>query len=313
LSDTTRLQLPLLAAAQAQKHVTHNEAILTLDGLVQLAAKSATTTAQPSSPSDGDLYLLPAGKTGADWGAYSNGAIAHYYDGVWHQYAPGTGWMCFVQDTKILYFYDGSAWQRVLANASDGSASTPAFAFSADADNGLYRIGTNNPGMAAGGSLVQSWSTLGNTQPLQPAFYAARSADVANVTGNGTGYSAVFDSEILDRGNNYNNTTGVFTAPVTGVYLFNSVVRLSNFSSSFNQAYIQLQTTARAIQSFIGNPGAMFETNSGLGIFGFGSSWIAPMTAGDTAYIFVNVKGGSKVITFAGNGAYSCFSGILLA
>lgn len=112
MSDTTRLQLPLIAAAQAQKHVTHNEAIMRLDGLVQMTAKSYTTSAQPGSPSDGDLYLLPSGKTGADWGGYSNYAVAHYYDGIWHQYHPNQGWTCFVQDTAKLYYYTGSAWAQ---------------------------------------------------------------------------------------------------------------------------------------------------------------------------------------------------------
>lgn len=67
MSDTTRLALPYLAAGQAQKHVTVNESLRRLDALVQLSAVSATTTAQPASPSDGDIYLLPTGKTGATW------------------------------------------------------------------------------------------------------------------------------------------------------------------------------------------------------------------------------------------------------
>ena len=31
--ETPRLRLPLLAAGQSQKHVTHNEALLTLDAV----------------------------------------------------------------------------------------------------------------------------------------------------------------------------------------------------------------------------------------------------------------------------------------
>lgn len=110
--DTTRLQLPLIAAAQAQKHVTHNEAIMRLDGLVQMTALSYTTNVQPGSPSDGDLYLLPAGKTGTDWDGYSNHAVAHRYDGIWHQYHPSQGWLCFVRDTASLYYYTGSQWAQ---------------------------------------------------------------------------------------------------------------------------------------------------------------------------------------------------------
>src|SRR5215207_4151202 len=39
MSATPKLALPLLAAAQAQKHVTHNEALSTLDALDQLAVR----------------------------------------------------------------------------------------------------------------------------------------------------------------------------------------------------------------------------------------------------------------------------------
>ena len=165
MSDTTRLQLPLLAAAQAQKHVTHNEAILRLDGLVQMTAKSYTTSAEPSSPSDGDLYLLPAGKTGSDWGGYSNHAVAHYYDGIWHQYHPNAGWLCFVQDTTTLLYYTGSTWANVGAVVSnlfgDGSVSAPSVGFSADTDTGLYRIGSNNAALSAGGTKVVDMKASG--------------------------------------------------------------------------------------------------------------------------------------------------------
>lgn len=34
MTDTTNLALPYLEAAQAQKHVTHNEALTTLDAIV---------------------------------------------------------------------------------------------------------------------------------------------------------------------------------------------------------------------------------------------------------------------------------------
>ena len=49
MSDsTTNLLLPYLMAAQAQKHVTHNEALRLLDGLVQLLVKSRSQGSRPS-------------------------------------------------------------------------------------------------------------------------------------------------------------------------------------------------------------------------------------------------------------------------
>jgi hypothetical protein len=111
VSDTSpNLILPYLAAGQAQKHVTVNETIQRLDALVQLAVASATTSAQPASPDDGALYVLPAGKTGADWGAMGDAALAYYRDGAWEEIAPREGWLAFVQDSDQLLFYTGAAW-----------------------------------------------------------------------------------------------------------------------------------------------------------------------------------------------------------
>ncbi len=53
MSDaTTHLLLPYILAAQAQKHVTHNEALRLLDGLVQLSVldRDLTSTARPARP-----------------------------------------------------------------------------------------------------------------------------------------------------------------------------------------------------------------------------------------------------------------------
>ena len=62
MSDaTTHLLLPYILAAQAQKHVTHNEALRLLDGLVQLSVLDRDLTAPPGSPADGDRYIVASG------------------------------------------------------------------------------------------------------------------------------------------------------------------------------------------------------------------------------------------------------------
>lgn len=125
MSQSTRLGLPYLAAAQAQKHVTVNESLLRLDALVQLSARSATTDAQPGSPSDGDVYILPAGKTGAAWGAMADGAIAYYRDGAWEALTPNAGWRCYVEDEAALYARNASAWRRIAAEQEHRLIFTP--------------------------------------------------------------------------------------------------------------------------------------------------------------------------------------------
>lgn len=128
MTETANLSLPYLAPAQAQKHVTVNETFRKLDALVQLAVVSATTTAEPGSPNDGEVYILPSGKTGAAWGAMTTGALAYYVDGAWMQLTPREGFIAFAKDSNKLLIYDGAAWNEHMAGsaAASGVTVTPA-------------------------------------------------------------------------------------------------------------------------------------------------------------------------------------------
>jgi len=65
MSTTARLSLPYIAPQQAQKQVTYNAAMAALDQLVQPAVKSRTTTVPPTSPAEGDTYIVAPPSTGA--------------------------------------------------------------------------------------------------------------------------------------------------------------------------------------------------------------------------------------------------------
>ncbi len=82
MSDTTtHLGLPYLLAAQAQKHVTHNEALRLLDAMVQLSVLDRTRTTPPASPADGNRHLVASGATGL-WAGWDLN-IAFWVDGAW--------------------------------------------------------------------------------------------------------------------------------------------------------------------------------------------------------------------------------------
>ncbi len=139
MSQSSRLGLPFLAAAQAQKHVTVNESLLRLDALTQLSAKSATTAAEPASPTDGDIYILPAGKTGAAWGAMANGAVAYYRDGVWEELTPRPGWQCVAEDSGQLHIRTAAgAWAHIAGANEHRLIFTPG----GDGVVSAYRIDT---------------------------------------------------------------------------------------------------------------------------------------------------------------------------
>lgn len=63
--QSTNLLFPYLAPGQAQKHVTVNDSLRRLDALVQLSVISASTAAEPGSPADGAVYIVPSGDAGA--------------------------------------------------------------------------------------------------------------------------------------------------------------------------------------------------------------------------------------------------------
>lgn len=53
---SSRLALPFLQPGQAQKHVTHNEALARLDLLVQLVVQDFDATTPPVSPQAGQIW-----------------------------------------------------------------------------------------------------------------------------------------------------------------------------------------------------------------------------------------------------------------
>ena len=108
MATTPRTALPLLAAAQAQKHVTHNEALLQLDALLFARFLDRDLTAPPASPADGDTYLIDATASG-DWTG-EDGQIAFCADGAWRFYAPFTGLAAYVVDETKLIVFNGTSW-----------------------------------------------------------------------------------------------------------------------------------------------------------------------------------------------------------
>ncbi|MFN0192656.1 MAG: DUF2793 domain-containing protein [Aestuariivirga sp.] len=108
MPDTPNLALPLIEAAQAQKHVTHNEALLRLDAQVQLAVIDRTLASPPVTPADGDRYLVAAAPTGA-WSGHA-GEIAYYEASVWRFAAPQAGWRLWVEAEAAFLVFDGAQW-----------------------------------------------------------------------------------------------------------------------------------------------------------------------------------------------------------
>ncbi len=108
MDTSENLNLPYIMPQQAQKHVTHNEAITKLDCLVQLSVKAADLNDPPLEPADGSRYLIGATPTG-DWTARA-GQLASWQDNAWQFHFPKTGWTAVLEPENLLLVHDGSDW-----------------------------------------------------------------------------------------------------------------------------------------------------------------------------------------------------------
>jgi hypothetical protein len=117
MAETARLGLPLVQAAQAQKHVTVNEALGRLDAVVQLVL-TATEDAVPPEPASG-VYGVPEGATGA-WAGRA-GQVAFASAGGWEFVTPARGWTAVVANRGPAVF-DGAAWIEGAATLAPSGA-----------------------------------------------------------------------------------------------------------------------------------------------------------------------------------------------
>lgn len=136
---TTNLELPYIAAAQAQKHVTHNEALRQLDIIVQLSVADRDLSSPPPDPEDGTRYIVNVPGSGAWLG--HDGQVAVWQDGAWAFYAPKTGWLAWVVDEGQIVVWEGGQWSSFSASSGDPGGGEPIEIFgvntTADATNRL--------------------------------------------------------------------------------------------------------------------------------------------------------------------------------
>lgn len=120
MANSARLRLPFLIPGQGQKDITHNEALMMLDMLVQPVAQSVEIDIPPATRQDGGCWIVPAGAQG-DW-AGQDGAVAYWSDGGWRFAQPAEGWQIWVVDEQAFFCYTGGIWKRLLTVTDKGEA-----------------------------------------------------------------------------------------------------------------------------------------------------------------------------------------------
>lgn len=105
------LPLAVWQSGTNENSLPANDNSLRLEALSRLVI-SKVTTAQPGSPNDGDVYIIPPGATGLQWAAFDADDLTIYRGGTWYAWAPVNG--IVVNVNSSLEEFDGSAgWVTV--------------------------------------------------------------------------------------------------------------------------------------------------------------------------------------------------------
>lgn len=122
LPTTARFGLPLLATAQAQKEITHNEALTLLDALAHAAVEDGPRADPPPTAAAGQCWLVGDAATGG-WTGAAAGSLAISTAGGWRFIAPRRGMRVLrLADGACLHFESG-AWMEpgMIANPDGGT------------------------------------------------------------------------------------------------------------------------------------------------------------------------------------------------
>ena len=134
MTETTRLSLPLINLGQSQKEVTHNEALLLLDSLLQIIIEKNGMNSPPAEKEIGQCWIVGA-QPESDW-QYHHNDIAIWTSGGWRFVSPVTGMLVLNKDNQSFITYNIDGWisnkVSTLSNVDNLGIGT-----SADANNAL--------------------------------------------------------------------------------------------------------------------------------------------------------------------------------
>ncbi len=224
MSDQTpNLSLPFIMPAQAQKHVTHNEAIELLDMIVQLTLESVEAIAPPATPAEGQAWALGVSATG-DWAGQDN-TIATWRGGGWLFVAPRDGWLAWVRDVGELRAFTAGAW--AVTGGLTSLDNLPGIGVNATADDtnklsvASDAILLNNAG--AGHQVKINKATVGDTASL---IYQTGFSGRAEM---GLSGSDDFAIKVTSDGTSW--TTAINIVAATGQVQISEVLRLTPSST----------------------------------------------------------------------------------
>lgn len=124
MTTTPKYGITELEAAQSQPEIVVNEAIRVLEAMSQLRVLDKDVTTPPSSPTEGDTYIIPSGASGA-WASFPFYIVVSV-GGEWVYIQPLTGYMAYLQDEDTYYRFTAgspSGWEVTNIAAEDSPTS----------------------------------------------------------------------------------------------------------------------------------------------------------------------------------------------
>ena len=125
MENTTNLKLPLLIPNQSGKEITHNEALVIIDNILQNGIIDKDLTTPPENPNINDMYIVGEWAIGK-WEGKDN--YLAFYDNGWRFIEPREGFTFWVNDEDKLYTYNGSKWIATIqvgADIENNNSTTP--------------------------------------------------------------------------------------------------------------------------------------------------------------------------------------------
>jgi hypothetical protein len=223
MSETDRLGLPLVQAAQAQKHVTVNTGLRRLDGLVQLTLQSTGAPVPPVLAAG--AWAVPDGAVNA-WEGRS-GMIAIAANGGWEFVTPEPGWRAWIVDEGEMAIFDGITWlpgQLTLAASGAGIA--------------LKTLEIDH-GVSAGNTSVTTTFI-----PAQTVVFGITGRVLTGIGAGGVSFALGVGPESPDRyGSGYGVGQGAWIRGLTGTpvtYYTDTALTLSATGGAFTAGVVRL-------------------------------------------------------------------------
>ena len=152
MTESRQFALPFVQAAQAQKHLTVNEAFARLDALAMLRLEAVGLDTPPAAPEDGSAWGVGAAPAGL-WAGQA-GRVAIFDNGGWVFADPRAGWRGWLVSVGAEVLHDGAGWVSGALALSSGRAATRLRIAETDHEIGAEPDSTTTALIPAGAQVI---------------------------------------------------------------------------------------------------------------------------------------------------------------